>query len=82
MRTERVTFEGAFGDQLAARLERPDEAEPTAWALFAHCFTCNKDFKGVTRIARTLTECGFGLMRFDFTGLGESGGRFAKTHFS
>ena len=82
MRTENVSFEGALGDRLAARLDRPDHGEPTVWALFAHCFTCSKDLKAVTRISRALTARGMGLLRFDFTGLGDSEGDFADTHFS
>lgn len=80
-RTRRIEFEGAFGDRLAARLELPT-GEPTAVALFAHCFTCSKDFKAVVRISRALAEEGLGVCRFDFTGLGESDGDFSDTNFS
>ncbi len=38
----KVTFDGADGAPLAARLEMPGLA-PAAFALFAHCFTCGKD---------------------------------------
>jgi len=79
-RTERLQFQGALGDVLAARLERPEE--PVAYALFAHCFTCTKDLKPVTRISRHLAENGIAVLRFDFTGLGESEGDFADTNFS
>jgi putative redox protein len=51
-------------------------------ALFAHCFTCSKDWKAVVRITRALVEEGFAVLRFDFTGLGESEGTFAETDFS
>ncbi|ANM29612.1 osmotically inducible protein C [Acidobacteria bacterium Mor1] len=79
--SERVRFPGALGGLLAARVERPAGA-PRAWALFAHCFSCSKDLKAVGRITRALTERGFGVLRFDFTGLGESDGDFADTNFS
>ena len=55
MKSQRVTFPGAFGDDLAARLERPD-GEPRVYALFAHCFSCSKDLKAVSRISRALVE--------------------------
>ncbi|MGD2123908.1 MAG: alpha/beta hydrolase [Gemmatimonadota bacterium] len=67
---------------LSARLERPDLAPPRAYALFAHCFTCTKNLRAVVAISRALCEEGFSVMRFDFTGLGESEGDFAETNFS
>ncbi len=81
IKSDRVTFAGAFGHELAARLDRPQE-EPQAYALFAHCFTCSKDLKATARISRALVERGIAVLRFDFTGLGESEGDFADTKFS
>jgi len=79
--SEKVTFTGALGDQLAARLDLP-EGEPKAYALFAHCFTCTKDIFAASRIAAALAGQGIGVLRFDFTGLGHSEGEFANTNFS
>ncbi len=79
--TERVAFTGSQGDILAARLELPT-GTPRAFALFAHCFTCNKDAVAASRIARALTASGIAVLRFDFTGLGQSGGDFANSNFS
>ncbi|OAD41833.1 osmotically inducible protein C [Hydrogenophaga crassostreae] len=81
MPSERIEFPGSLGETLAGRLDTPDNA-PHAWAVFAHCFTCSKDSKAAAFIARALSEAGFGVLRFDFTGLGGSGGDFANTHFS
>ena len=80
-RRERVTFPGALGAPLAARLDRPAD-EPRAYALFAHCFTCTKDLKAANWISRELVDRRIALLRFDFTGLGESGGDFAETNFT
>jgi len=80
-RIERVTFPGSSGDLLAARLDMP-AGPPKAFALFAHCFTCSKDLRAASRIAAVLTDLGYGLLRFDFTGLGASEGEFANTNFS
>lgn len=80
-RTERVTFEGSQGAELAGILDSPS-GTPRAYALFAHCFTCSKDLKAVARISRTLVEKGIAVLRFDFTGLGESGGQFSESNFS
>ena len=81
MRREHLRFPGAQGGTLAGRLESPD-TEPTAYALFAHCFTCSKDLKAVGWISRALVERGIAVFRFDFTGVGESEGDFAATDFS
>ncbi len=81
MPSTRVDFPGSQGHTLAGRLDTPD-ATPRAWALFAHCFTCSKDTKAAAYIARALADAGFGVLRFDFTGLGGSGGDFSNTHFS
>jgi putative redox protein len=80
-RVERVTFPGSQGHRLAARLDLP-AGPPRAFALFAHCFTCGKDLRSAGRLASALTDSGFGVMRFDFTGLGSSEGEFANTNFS
>ena len=81
MRTERFEFPNAQGEQLAATLDQP-LGEPTAFALFAHCFTCGKDILAAKRIAERLSVNGIATLRFDFTGLGGSEGEFANTHFS
>jgi putative redox protein len=73
MRTEAINFPNGRGQQLAARLERPD-GSPRAHALFAHCFTCDKTSKAAARISRALAGLGVAVLRFDFTGLGESEG--------
>jgi uncharacterized OsmC-like protein/alpha/beta superfamily hydrolase len=80
-RIQRITFPGSGGDLLAARLDLP-AGPPRAFALFAHCFTCSKDLRAASRLAAVLTDLGFGLLRFDFTGLGASEGEFANTNFS
>ncbi len=77
----RVEFQGALGSRIAARLDVPGEP-PLACALLAHCFTCGKDLKAAHWISRELVDQRIAVLRFDFTGLGESGGDFAATNFS
>ncbi|GAB3488400.1 alpha/beta fold hydrolase [Amycolatopsis cihanbeyliensis] len=81
LESRKIEFPGSQGVSLAARLELPD-TESRAYVLFAHCFTCGKDTVAAARISRALAEQGIAVPRFDFTGLGQSGGDFANTHFS
>lgn len=78
--SRKIEFPGATGVMLAGRLDLP--AEPLAFALFAHCFTCGKDIFAASRIAEGLTSRGIAVLRFDFTGIGSSEGEFANTNFS
>lgn len=81
MPTDRFTFPGHSGAALAARLDMPDGPH-LATALFAHCFTCGKDIAAARRISARLASMGIAVLRFDFTGLGHSGGEFANTSFT
>ncbi|HLZ66095.1 MAG TPA: alpha/beta fold hydrolase [Aliidongia sp.] len=81
MSIERFEFPSAAGHPLAARLDLPD-GPVRAYALFAHCFTCGKDIHVAARIAAALASRGIATVRFDFTGLGGSGGDFANSDFS
>jgi alpha-beta hydrolase superfamily lysophospholipase len=80
MRSERVWFEGAQGDRIVGMLDLPD-GEPRAFGIFAHCFTCSKNVRVVPEVARQLNAEGLALLRFDFTGIGQSGGAFERTTF-
>ena len=82
MLSKRLVFKNAEGDRLAARLDLPADGKPVAYALFAHCFTCSKNLKAVGNINRALTAQHIAVLRFDFTGLGESEGDFEDTNFS
>ena len=81
IQSSKLEFEGSRGAQLAARLELP-VGQPKAYAIFAHCFTCSKDLHATKRISSELAALGIAVLRFDFTGLGKSGGDFASTNFS
>lgn len=81
MAGEKFIFQNAHGQDLAARLDRPD-GPMKAVALFAHCFTCTKDIFAANQIAKRLNDHSIGVLRFDFTGLGASEGEFENTNFS
>jgi putative redox protein len=82
MHSTKLTFDNGRGQELAAIVDQPVDDAPIAWALFAHCFTCSKNYKAPTHVSRALAREGIATLRFDFTGLGESEGDFADTSFS
>jgi uncharacterized OsmC-like protein/alpha/beta superfamily hydrolase len=79
---EKVSFKNKSGQRLSAELQLPDGQHPTTFAIFAHCFTCTKNLRAVRLISQALAAEGVGVLRFDFTGLGESEGDFEDTNFS
>lgn len=83
MKKIKLEFDNARGEKLAGLLELPqDSGSITGFGLFAHCFTCGKDIAAASRISRALAARGIAVLRFDFTGLGNSDGDFANTNFS
>ena len=79
MQFQKLSFKNAAGQLLAARLDLPLDRKPAAYAVFAHCFTCTKSLNAVVNINSALAREGIAVLRFDFTGLGESEGNFAET---
>lgn len=82
MKQTKVRFPNARGQQLAGLLALPEDEQPLAYALFAHCFTCSKNLAAAANIAQALCRRRIAVLRFDFTGLGESEGEFAASTFS
>ncbi len=81
MTAKKITFRSADDIPLSGLLNRP-AGVPKAYAIFAHCFTCGKDNPSARIIAETLVGQGIAVLRFDFTGLGNSDGEFSNTNFS
>ena len=81
MQSKKISFKNSDGQALSGILDLPT-GDPEAFALFAHCFTCSKNIKAAGQIARAMTNAGIAVLRFDFTGLGQSEGAFEDTTFS
>ncbi|KLK90689.1 hypothetical protein AA309_24385 [Microvirga vignae] len=75
VRRQSLEFLGSQGQRLAGRLGLPD-GTTTAFGIPAHCFACSRNSVASVRIARALAARGIGVLRFDFTGLGQSSGDF------
>mgnify|MGYP001801656452 CR=1 FL=1 len=82
MKSQRIQFPNQQGQMLSARIDLPLDRKPLACAVFAHCFTCTSNLNAVRNISLSLTQQGVAVLRFDFTGLGQSEGEFADTNFS
>ncbi|MEM9549190.1 MAG: bifunctional alpha/beta hydrolase/OsmC family protein [Bacteroidota bacterium] len=82
MPSKKVEFTNKNGYKLSARLELPLTLKPDAYAVFAHVFTGSKSLSATRHISRALTLNGIAVLRFDFTGLGDSEGEFSDTNFT
>lgn len=82
MRFQKITFQNTEGNDLSGRIDFPLVGKPKAFVLFAHCFTCSKNLKSVDNISQAFTQSGMAVLRFDFTGLGQSKGDFSDTNFT
>ncbi|WP_298530776.1 bifunctional alpha/beta hydrolase/OsmC family protein [uncultured Algibacter sp.] len=82
MSSLKLSIQNEKGLKLQAFLELPADQKPKHYAIFAHCFTCSSTLGAVKHISRSLTTYGFGVVRFDFTGLGKSEGEFSESYFS
>lgn len=76
----RVHFPNYRGESLTGIVDT--NGEPKYYAIFSHCFTCSKDLKAIARISRLLAELGIGVLRYDYSGLGDSQGTFEETNFT
>jgi putative redox protein len=81
MKHQKLKIKNRKGNALNTSIDLPVDRKPRAYAIFAHCFTCNSNLNAVRNISLSLTEKGFAVVRFDFTGLGRSEGEFADSHF-
>jgi putative redox protein len=79
---EKVKFNNHSGQVLSAVIQFPEVTTTKAFAVFSHCFTCNKNLNAVRYISNSLSKAGIAVLSFDFTGLGESEGDFMDTNFS
>ena len=77
----RTEFQNSDGETLSAALTLPD-GTVRGCVLFAHCFTCGKNAIAASRLGRYLAARGMAVLRFDFTGIGNSEGDFGNTNFA
>ncbi len=76
-----VSFPGYQANRIAGTLDFPEGVEPRHYAIISHCFTCTRQTLTTARMSRGLAQAGIAVLRFDFSGLGESEGSFEESHF-
>ena len=82
MYTKNIQFTNKQGLLLDGNIDFPIDKKPLSYALFAHFFTGSQNFTAVRNISRALTHNRIAVMRFDFSGLGKSEGKFEDSNFS
>jgi uncharacterized protein len=76
-----ISFLNHLGERLFGNHHQPD-ASSEYGVVLGHCFTCTRH-TGILREAGTmLTAAGFHVLRFDFSGNGQSEGVFIETSYS
>ncbi|MCS5489740.1 bifunctional alpha/beta hydrolase/OsmC family protein [Algoriphagus limi] len=64
-----IIFKNRKGINLKGYLYHPLDSQPLFFAVFAHCFTCSKNFSAISLISKALSNEGIAVLSFDFTGL-------------
>lgn len=77
---EQVYFKNLSGERLSGYLHK--EGKSNKGILLAHCFTCSKHIKLIRRMCDYLAGRNFLILRFDFSGNGESEGKFEESTYS
>jgi pimeloyl-ACP methyl ester carboxylesterase len=78
---EPVVFKNHSGENLSGTLQRPSVANGFGFVL-GHCFTCSRHTRILIDLGNALTDLGFCVLRFDFSGNGQSEGRFESSTYS
>ena len=81
MKTKSIEIRNRKNQSLATKIDFQNHRQHQKFALFAHCFTCTSQLNAVRNISTALSNRGISVARFDFTGLGNSEGDFANSHF-
>jgi putative redox protein len=78
---EQITFPNHAGEALAATFHRPDTPNGKGVVL-GHCFTCSRHTGILRELSAGLEASGFFVLRFDFSGNGQSQGLFVESSLS
>lgn len=82
MQEERIIFSNSCGQRLVGVLHRPDGSETASAVILCHGMESSKESEKLVTLSRQLAERGILALRFDFSGSGESEGKFAEMTYS
>ena len=78
---EQIQFTNLSGEKLAGTLHSPSE-DCRCGVILGHCFTCSRHTRVLRDISDGLVDAGFKVLRFDFSGNGQSEGDFSESLYS
>lgn len=78
---KKVMIKNKYNMNLSAIIEMPEE-NVKDFIIISNCFTCSKLYKLYNNISKTLVGRGYGVVRYDVMGLGDSEGNFSDSSFS
>jgi uncharacterized protein len=71
-----ISFKNPESETISGYLHYPEKENCTCGIILSHCFTCSKHVKLIRKLCDTLSQHGFLVLRYDFSGSGESQGKF------
>ncbi len=78
---EQIQLTNLSGEKLAGTLHSPSE-DCRCGVILGHCFTCSRHTRVLRDISDGLVDAGFKVLRFDFSGNGQSEGDFSESLYS
>jgi putative redox protein len=78
---QQIQFLNHRGEKLAATIHLPDGPSRRG-VILGHCFTCSRHTTILRSICHAVAASGFLLLRFDFSGNGQSEGAFTESTYS
>jgi alpha/beta superfamily hydrolase len=78
---EQIEFLNLSGEKLAGTFHVPAKNSRHG-IILGHCFTCSRHTSILRDLSLALVDAGFEVLRFDFSGNGQSEGNFSESFYS
>ncbi len=77
-----VSFSNHLNEKLRGTLHRPTQAKNGFGFVLGHCFTCSRHTRILIELSNVMADLGVCVLRFDFSGNGQSEGRFEDSTYT